>query len=71
MFNHTVVSSNEPVDGLGDGDQVPDWQIAGNLTVNLRAERAGNGSRRVYTISVGCTDASGNSSTKTVPVPHD
>jgi len=49
------------------------WQITGNLTLNLRAERSGNGNGRVYTLIVGCTDASGNSSTKTtgVTVPHD
>ena len=67
------VSSNEPVDGLGDGDLAPDWVITGNLTVNLRAERSGTGSGRVYTITVRCTDASWNSSTKTVAVtvPRD
>jgi len=69
----TSVSSNEPVNGTGDGDTAPDWVITGDLTVNLRAERAGTGSGRVYTITVQCTDASGNSSTKTVAVtvPHD
>jgi len=69
----TAVSSNEPVNGTGDGDTAPDWQITGNLTVNLRAERAGTGNGRVYTVTVGCTDASGNSSAKTtvVTVPHD
>jgi hypothetical protein len=67
------VTSNEPVDGLGDGDTAPDWQITGPLTVNLRAERSGKGSGRVYTITVQCSDDSGNSSTKTttVMVPHD
>ena len=67
------VSSNEPLNGLGDGDTVPDWVITGDLTVDLRAERAGTGSGRVYTITVECADASGNSSTKTVDVtvPHD
>jgi len=67
------VSSNEPVNGTGDGDTAPDWEITGNLTVNLRAERSGSGNGRVYTITVACTDASGNSSTKTttVTVPHD
>ena len=67
------VSSNEPVNGLGDGDTAPDWQITGDLTVNLRAERSGKGTGRVYTITIRCTDASGNSSTKTttVAVPHD
>jgi hypothetical protein len=69
----TAVSSNEPVSGTGDGDTAPDWQITGNLTANLRAERAGTGNGRVYTVTVGCTDASGNSSAKTtaVTVPHD
>jgi hypothetical protein len=66
------VSSNEPENGLGDGDTAPDWTITGDLTVNLRAERSGNGSGRVYTITVQCTDASGNSATKSVnvTVPH-
>jgi hypothetical protein len=67
------VSSNEPENGLGDGDTSPDWEITGNLTVNLRAERSGRGSGRVYTITIQCYDASGNSSTKTVTVavPHN
>jgi hypothetical protein len=67
------VASNEPVNGLGDGDTSPDWVITGDLTVNLRAERSGAGSGRIYTITVECTDQSGNSSTdtETVTVPHD
>lgn len=67
------VTSNEPVNGLGDGNTAPDWKITGKLTVDLRAERAGTGSGRVYTITVRCTDASGNSATKnaTVSVPHN
>ena len=68
----TSVSSNEPVNGLGDGNTSPDWAITGDLTVNLRTERAGPGTGRVYTIAVTCTDGSGNSSTKTagVTLPH-
>ena len=31
------VSSNELVDGLGDGDKAPDWEITGDRTVDLRA----------------------------------
>lgn len=67
------VRSNEPVDGTGDGDTAPDWMITGNLMANLRAERAGTGIGRTYTLTVQCTDASSNSSTKdvTVSVPHD
>jgi hypothetical protein len=68
-----ALTSNEPVEGLGDGDTAPDWEITGDLTVNLRAERSGKGGGRIYTIMVQCTDASGNGSTKavTVTVPHD
>ena len=67
------VESSEPEDGLGDGDTAPDWVIDGDLSVQLRAERAGTGDDRVYTITVECTDASGNSTlgTTTVVVPHD
>jgi len=67
------VLSNEPVDGTGDGDTSPDWIVIDGTTVQLRAERAGGGSGRVYTITVACRDASGNASTKstTVSVPHD
>lgn len=67
------VSSNEPINGTGDGDIAPDWEITGNLAVNLRAERAGNGNGRVYTSTIQCSDASGNKSTgtTTVSVPHD
>jgi hypothetical protein len=70
-----LVTSNEPIDGLGDGDTSPDWQfIPGSLTANLRAERSGTGSGRIYTIGVRCSDASGNASsigTTQVSVPHD
>lgn len=67
------VQSNEPENGLGDGDTAPDWEITGNLTLNLRAERAGTGSGRVYTVTVECTNLFGNTDTSTteVVVPHD
>jgi len=67
------VVSNEPINGLGDGDTAPDWEITGALSANLRAERSGNGNGREYTITVECTDDAGNSSadTVTVTVPHD
>ena len=50
-----------------------DWAITGPLSVNLRADRDGSGGGRIYTITVKCTDASGNASTATttVLVPHD
>jgi hypothetical protein len=68
------VSSNEPINGLGDGDTAPDWIINGeDLAVTLRAERSGKGSGRIYTLTIQCMDASGNNSLKTtaVTVPKD
>jgi hypothetical protein len=61
------VTSNEPVDGTGGGSG-QDWEITGALTLKLRAERSGKGTGRVYTITVACTDASGNSATSVVVV---
>lgn len=67
------VSSNEPVEGTGDGDTAPDWQIIDNQHVRLRAERAASGNGRIYTITITCTDAAGNATTKstTVVVAHN
>lgn len=61
------VTSNQPVNGTGDGDTAPDWVITGPLTLQLRSERA-SGQDRVYTITVSSTDFSGNTSTSTVEV---
>ena len=71
------VASNEPQEGLGDGDTYPDWTEPiinnGIITLQLRAERSGNGNGRVYTITIGATDDSGNTSSVNVniSVPHD
>jgi len=67
------VNSNEPVNGPADGNTGPNWQITGDLTVNLRAERAAIGTRRVYIVHIECTDASGNTAAAAVEVtvPHD
>lgn len=62
------VSSNEAINGLGDGDTAPDWEIVGPNKVRLRAERSGTGSGRVYTITITATDSHGNSSSTTVTV---
>ena len=66
------VASNEPQNGTGDGDTSPDWTIADSHHVSLRAERAGSGNGRIYTIKVTCTDTGGGSSSAstTVNVPH-
>jgi hypothetical protein len=67
------VNSNEPVSGLGDGDTTPDWAVTGATRLELRAERAGGGHGRVYTIAVRCAGAAGGDVTAsvTVTVPHD
>jgi len=58
------VTSNEPG---------PDeWIIVDAHHVQLRAERNGNGSGRVYTITITCTNAGGTTTQAvTVLVPHD
>ena len=63
------VTSSQPLNGKGDGNTDTDWEITGDLTVDLRAERSRKiKSNREYTITVECTDAAGNSSTGTVKV---
>jgi len=66
------VTSSESAEVDDRGQTAPDWEITGDLTLNLRAERSGNGTGRVYTVTVQCTDDSGNSSTAQthVTVPH-
>src|SRR5882724_133808 len=67
------VTANEPIQKPGKGHKTPAWTLTGPLTVQLRAERLGHGSGRTYTITVECTDSSGNAATSnvTVRVPHD
>jgi predicted extracellular nuclease len=73
------VTSNEPDNGLGDGDTENDIVIIDTFTIDLRAERAGPkseyaGDGRIYYITYVATDDCGNSSpptTATVWVPHD
>ena len=67
------VTSNEPVNALGDGNTDPDWVVTGTITLLLRSERSGTGTGRVYTITVESSDVAGNKSTAstTVLVPHD
>ncbi len=62
------VSSNEPIDGEDDGNTSPDWVITGPLTVDLRAERSGIGTGRIYTIEVEGSDAAGNTVRHSVTV---
>lgn len=62
----TSIDSNESDDAI-------DTEITGDLTANLRSRRFGYGDGRVYTISLECSDASGNSTPGQtfVTVPHD
>jgi hypothetical protein len=68
-----AIASNEAPLQPGSGHTPVDFEITGNLTANLRAERSGTGDGRVYTLTVQCTDQSNNSATgtTTVQVPHD
>ncbi len=68
------VTSNEADNGKGDGNTVDDIVIIDDLHVELRAERSGQGSGRIYTLTYQATDACGNNSataSATVTVPHD
>ncbi len=56
----TCVTSDEPDNGLGDGDQETDMVIVDAETVMLRAERSGHGDGRVYQIHFTVSDAAGN-----------
>lgn len=58
----TSVRSSDPT-----GNEA-DWEITGDLTLLLRAERAGGHKGRTYTITVRCRDLAGNSSYGTVKV---
>jgi hypothetical protein len=73
-----TISSNEAVNATGSGHTAPDWEIldvgASTAHILLRAERAGPGDGRIYTITLTCMDACGFTSSPartTVTVPHD
>jgi hypothetical protein len=69
------VTSNEPLNGIGDGNTATDYTFSGvGLDLSLRAERTGTLTDRIYTVGVVCKDAAGNDSTAkavAVVVPHD
>jgi hypothetical protein len=69
----TGVTSDEPTQGLDDDDPCPDAEIVGDGSVELRAQRAGSGNGRVYTVHFTATDESGDSCEGMVYVcvPHD
>jgi hypothetical protein len=63
VSNALSVASNEAINGTA-----PDWVVEDSHHVQLRANRSGTGTGRVYAITVISTDTAGNSSTKTVTV---
>jgi uncharacterized lipoprotein YddW (UPF0748 family)/fibronectin type 3 domain-containing protein len=67
-----AITSNQPLNGPGDGNTDPDYEITGAMSCNLRAERSGTyvgeGDTRIYTIHISSTDDAGNSSTGSVTV---
>jgi hypothetical protein len=69
----TEVESDEEQLGEGSGHTANDWVISGGLGLSLRAERQGKADGRVYTVTVECSDATGNTETATVKVnaPHN
>jgi hypothetical protein len=68
-----TVTSNEPVNGTADGDTDPDWIVVDNHHIKLRAERAANGTGRIYTITVTISDGCNApvSASTTVEVVHN
>ena len=58
------ISSNEPENGTGDGDTAPDIMNAEfgseDYQFSVRAERAGSGNGRIYTVRYSVVDGSGN-----------
>ena len=61
------VESSDPINGTGDGDTEPDWEIVDGHHVRLRAERAGTGDGRTYTITITCLNGI-NTDTETFEV---
>jgi uncharacterized repeat protein (TIGR01451 family) len=69
------ITSNEPDNGLGDGDTANDVQGAAfgtrDQVFQVRSERSGPGSGRIYTVTYEAQDESGNKTTRqaTITVP--
>jgi endo-1,4-beta-xylanase len=65
----TKVSSDEPENGIGDGNTLNDIVISADCrSTQLRVERSGAGNGRVYTITLHVQDLAGNRSEATVKV---
>jgi hypothetical protein len=75
MNEGDVTNTFDPIYDVNviDGLTVSDIQIGSDGSIYLRAERSGNSSGRLYTITYKAVDDSGNATIKsaTVTVPHD
>ena len=67
-----TANSNEP-SSPGTSDVVISPNGSGGFTVQLRADRLGNGTGRVYTVKATAMDLAGNTTavSATCTVPHD
>lgn len=71
-----TVSSNQAINGQGDGNTDPDWlvnAVDGGWEIWLRAERSGKEGARTYSYSITVADDQGNSTEQSgsAIVPHD
>jgi hypothetical protein len=69
----TSITSDEPDNGIADGNTPGDTAGVGTDTAQVRAERSGNGDGRVYQISFTADDGQDGTCSNTVSVfvPHD
>ena len=69
----TSIFQDESVAAIGSGNTSPDGAGIGTPTAQVRAERAGPGTGRIYIISFSATNPAGGTCTGSVSVfvPHD
>ena len=64
----TRITQNEPTNDTGDGDTCPDALGLDKSSAQMRAERSGTGTGRVYTIYFTATDTKGGASHGSVKI---
>ncbi len=64
-----TITSNQPVNGHGDGNTAPDWEVIDAHHIRLRAERSSHSREdRKYTIKLTVTDSAGLRTSRSVVV---